>query len=55
MLVDYEPYIKMEDCQATRPLPEWLHDAPLAVKEDGEYWLDFCAEGWVKALKNYNG
>ena len=51
MLADYERHVRMEDCQKTRPLPEWLNDAHLASKEDGEYWLDFCADGWVKELK----
>ena len=50
MLADYELRVNMADCQKTRPLPEWLRDAPAASKADGEYWLDFCAEGWAREL-----
>ena len=30
------------------PFPRWLEDAHLATFEEGDYWLDFCAEGFIK-------
>lgn len=32
------------------PLPEWLMDAQEATLENGEYWLNFCIDGWVREL-----
>jgi|GEM_PF-627913 len=31
--------------------PEWLHDSHLATQEEGDFWLDFCAKGWIKEFK----
>lgn len=30
------------------PFPRWLDDSHLATPEEGSYWLDFCANGFIK-------
>lgn len=32
-------------------LPQWLEDAHLATKDEGERWIQFCANGWADELK----
>ncbi|QHT59600.1 creatininase family protein [Paenibacillus lycopersici] len=41
---------KFHALAASEPLPSWLLDTAEASREEGERWLDFCAEGWVKEL-----
>ena len=31
--------------------PDWLHDSHLATQEEGDFWLDFCAQGWADEFK----
>ena len=31
--------------------PRWLKDSHLATQEEGDYWLDFCAKGWIDEFK----
>jgi len=31
--------------------PAWLNDAHLATQEEGDFWLDFCAKGWIGEFK----
>lgn len=31
-------------------LPQWLQDAHLATKPEGERWIEFCAQGWAEEL-----
>jgi len=31
--------------------PQWLHDSHLGTQEEGDFWLDFCAAGWIKEFQ----
>jgi len=47
----YPATVRMEALdEMTFPKPEWLHDSHCATEEEGAYWLDFCADGWIKEL-----
>ncbi|QHW31218.1 creatininase family protein [Paenibacillus rhizovicinus] len=41
---------KFHAMAASEPLPSWLLDTAEATPEEGERWLAFCVEGWVKEI-----
>ena len=44
----YDGLVKMENLESANYIPDWLHDAGQANKEDGEFWIELCAEAWAK-------
>jgi creatinine amidohydrolase len=50
----YPGTVKMENLdtllQHEGSLPLWLRDSHLGTKEEGDYWIEFCVQGWVKEL-----
>ena len=53
-MADYSHAIDMGELdqyiEEFKELPQWLEDAHLGTKEEGERWVDFCVQGWVKEL-----
>jgi creatinine amidohydrolase len=58
VLAHYPDMVDMERLnyfsEANEPLPSWLADSRLATKEEGDYWLDFCAAGYVREFSKKN-
>ena len=46
----YPETVKMEELRDMKEKPSWLLDADEASIEEGERWVEFCVEGWVKEL-----
>jgi creatinine amidohydrolase len=51
MMAGYPEIVCMEELSTLADnLPIWLGDSHLATTEEGEYWIDFCTNGWIKEL-----
>ena len=49
----HDGLVKPENLESTeRHIPEWLGDAAQASKEDGEFWIELCAETWARQIKS---
>ena len=50
-LYESEGLVRMENLDSTdRHIPDWLGDVHKASKENGEFWVDLCAESWAKLI-----
>lgn len=46
----YPETVQMENLDVPEEMPRWLSDSHEATPEEGRFWIDFCADGWVKEL-----
>ena len=47
----YDELAKPENLDNTdKHIPDWLDDVNQASKEDGEFWVELCAETWAKHI-----
>jgi len=48
----YDGVVKMENLATTElHIPEWLDDVHQASEENGEFWIELCADSWVKFIE----
>mgnify|MGYP001623846785 CR=1 FL=1 len=50
VMARHEDTVRMEALHELEKLPQWLEDAWEADRKEGEKWLAFCVEGWVREL-----
>jgi len=50
-----EGLAKTENLETTGfHIPDWLRDVNQASEEDGEFWVELCAEAWAKKITGDN-
>lgn len=54
MMADYSAAMRMEALEEYAAehgtLPQWLQDSHLGTQAEGERWVEFCVQGWVREL-----
>lgn len=54
IMAGYPETVKMDELDKYRKehgcLPSWLQDSHLGTREEGERWIEFCVQGWVREL-----